>query len=207
MTKVYDGNRPLFHGVEKPPSFIEYDYTKVIVTSSLSKAWGMQGVRSGWMVCRNRGIMDWILNAREYTLQATSVIDEVIAAEALSTRCRNAILQRHLDNAQKGLQLLDAFVEKNSDVCSWTRPTAGATAFIRFINQNGEVVDDNDFCRQLLEGPGLLVTPGSLGFSNDDEHKDFRGYVRIQFTLDPSYLQKGLEMLDTFLQQRRRNCK
>ena len=195
----------MFHGPENfVTSFVEHEYTKVLSTASMSKAWGMPGVRTGWIICRDDSIMESLLNAREYTLQATSVIDEAIATETLSSRCSGAIVQRNLDNAQKGLQVLGAFVEKNKDVCSWIPPTGGATAFVKFVDQNGQAEDDNELCRLLLDQQGLLLSPGSLGFSDDKAQKDFRGYVRIQITLAPSYLQQGLDMLDAFLEQRRK---
>ena len=197
--------RPLYHGSDKtpPPSLVEHEYTKVVVTSSMSKVWGMASVRIGWIISRHHDILQSIFNGREYTLQNTSLIDETIAIEALSSRCRNAILNRHLDNATKGLELLDAFVKKNNDLTSWTRPTAGAISFVRFNTSNGEPVDDVEFCRQLLKDQQLLLTPGSLGFSDDERQDDFRGYVRIQFTLAPTYLQKALELLDIFLEKKR----
>lgn len=169
----------------------------------MSKVWGMASVRIGWIVSRDQDILQSIFNGREYTLQNTSIIDETIAIEALSSRCRNAILTRHLDNAEKGLALLDAFVKKNSDLVSWTRPTAGAITFIRFNTLNGEPVDDVAFCQQLLKEDGLLITPGNLGFSDDERQEDFLGYVRVQLTLDPAYFEKALKVLDTFLEKRR----
>ena len=169
----------------------------------MSKVWAMASVRIGWIISRDRDILHSILNGREYTLQNTSLIDETIATEALSSRCRNAILDRHLDNADKNLQLLDTFMKKNSDLTSWTRPTAGATAFIRITGSNGQVVDDVEFCRQLLKEQRLLLTPGSHGF-DDERQDDFRGYIRVQFTLVPEYFQKGLELLDAFLEKTRR---
>ena len=143
----------------------------------------MSGIRVGWIVCRDRQMLDLILNAREYTLQSTSFIDEVVATEALSPRCRPVILKRHLEYAQENLKLLDAFVKKNSGMCSWTRPTAGSTAFVKFSDANGAPVDDVDFCRQLLKEQGLLLSPGSLGFDDEELGKNgFRGYIRIHFT-------------------------
>ncbi|KAJ9608864.1 hypothetical protein H2200_006635 [Cladophialophora chaetospira] len=197
--------RPLYHGPDKipPPSLVEHDYPKIVVTSSMSKVWGMPSVRIGWIISRDRDILDSILNGREYTLQNTSLIDETIATEALSPRCRNAILERHLGNADQGLRLLDAFVEKNSDFISWTRPAAGATSFIRINDASGEVVDDVEFCRELLKDQGLLLTPGSLGFGDDGRQADFRGYVRVQFTQAPEYLHRGLELFDKFLEKKR----
>ncbi|OCT53946.1 putative aminotransferase [Cladophialophora carrionii] len=196
--------RPLYHEGPAPPSLVEHDYTKVVVTSSMSKVWAMSAVRIGWIISRDHSILDMILNAREYTLQSTSVLDEIVATEALSTRCRNTILDKHMRDAREGLHILDAFVERNKGVCSWTRPTAGSTAFIRFADANGDAVDDVEFCRGLLSEQGVLISPGSLGFDDDGSPNDFRGYVRIQLTLDPGHLARGLELIDAFLDTRRR---
>ena len=198
--------RPLYHDkVDLPPSLVEHDYSKVIVTSSMSKVWGMSGVRVGWMVCRDRQIIDTVLNGSQYTSQSTSFIDEIVATEALSSRCRPVLLKRHLEYAQKDLEMLDAFVKKNSDVCSWTRPTAGSTAFVKFSDSNGKPWDDVDLGYRLLESQGLLVAPGSLSFRDEDIGQvDFQGYVRINFTKAPDDMRKGLDLLDEFLAQRRK---
>jgi aspartate/methionine/tyrosine aminotransferase len=169
----------------------------------MSKVWALSAVRVGWIISRDRNILDLILNAREYTLQNTSALDEIVATEALSSRCRNTILNKHLRNAREGLKILDAFVERNRAICSWTRPTAGSTAFIRFADANGDAVDDVEFCRGLLNEQSLLISPGSLSFGDDEAKNDFRGYVRIQLTLDPEYLTSALELVDAFLAKRR----
>lgn len=207
--------RPLYHhgpAGEKqptPPSLVEHDYTRVVVTSSLSKVWGMSGARVGWIVCRDQSLLDAFVNARQYTFQATSSIDEVIATEALHpARCRPATLQRHLAYARQNLALLDAFVARNSDMCSWTRPTSGATAFLKFRSATtGEAFDDVEFCRALLRDKRVLLSPGSLCFSDSDDHDGrvaFKGYTRVHFTCLPDTLQKALELVDAFLAERRR---
>ncbi|OAG34725.1 hypothetical protein AYO21_11117 [Fonsecaea monophora] len=206
--------RPLFHGPPggastSVPSLVEHnEYSRVVVTSSMSKVWGMSGVRIGWIVSRDRDILDLVLNTRQYTVMSTSVIDEVVATEVLSPRCRPRILQRHLDYAQKNLALLEAFINKNSDMCSWTRPTAGAIAFVKFssppaADRQGQVDDDVEFCRQLLAEDGVLVSPGSLCFSTDGQ-RDFPGYVRVHFTVVPEYMEEALGVVDGFLAKRRK---
>jgi aspartate/methionine/tyrosine aminotransferase len=195
---------PLYHGDDaSPPSFVEHDYSKIVVTSSMSKVWAMSGVRIGWMICRDSVMVDTILNAREYTLQGTAVIDEVIATEALSDRCRPALLKRHLDYARQNLLALDAFVKENSDMVSWTRPTAGATAFVQFCQPGGQPMDDTALGRQMLRNEALLVTPGSVSFS-DGGRDDFRGYLRLHLTTTPANLHEGLARLNTFLEKVRR---
>ncbi|OAP56376.1 hypothetical protein AYL99_09555 [Fonsecaea erecta] len=197
--------RPLFHSpaATTTPSLVENTYSRVVVTSSMSKVWGMSGVRIGWMVSRDRDILALLLNTRQYTVMSTGLIDEVVATEALGPRCRPQILKRHLEYAQRNLAVLDAFVRKNSDMVSWVRPTAGAIAFVRFSSPDGQVVDDVEFCEQLLKEEGVLISPGSLCFSTEKQ-SDFCGYVRMHFTLTPEYLDKALEIVDAFLAKRRK---
>ncbi|KAI1611564.1 pyridoxal phosphate-dependent transferase [Exophiala viscosa] len=200
--------RPLFHAVQGEkmvPSFVEHEYGKVVVTGSMSKAWGLSGVRIGWIVCRDESLFELLVNARQYTFQSASVIDEVIATEVLSDRCRPAILKRHLEYAQKNLQLLEAFVNEHSDTLSWNKPTAASTAFIR-LSSNGKPMDDVEFCRAVLQEEGLLFSPGSLCFG-DEGQTALRGYVRVHFTLKPEAMVKALEAWDRFLAKMRQSLK
>ncbi|KAK5064406.1 hypothetical protein LTR84_000239 [Exophiala bonariae] len=196
--------RPLFHQSldQNVPSFVEHDYEKVVVTGSLSKVWGLTGVRVGWIVTKDQSLLKRLLNARQYTYQIGSMIDETIAAEVLSERCRPAILARHLGYAQENLQALQAFVDKNSDMCSWTKPTAGSTAFIK-LSLNGQPIDDVEFCNRILDEDGVLLMPGSLCF-REGEETDMGGYVRVHFTHFPDKTRKALDAWDRFLANQRK---
>lgn len=197
--------RPLYHGRTTIPSFVEHEYTKVITTSSMSKAWGMSGVRIGWIVCRDKGLTDLMSNTKQYIAQATSNIDEAIATECLSLRCRPAILKRHLNYAQQNLDLLEAFVKKNSDMCTWTRPTAGGTAFVKYHTVNGEAIDDVQFCKDLLEEYGVLLSPGSTSFG-EETPASWQGYTRMHITVLPEHMQKALAQTSTFLGEKRKTA-
>ncbi len=193
--------RPLFHdaSIGCPPSFVELSDSNenIIVTGSMSKAWGLSGVRTGWIVTRNAEILARCVNLSLYTTMALSTIDQVIATEALSDRCRPKILSRHLDLARENIAILTSFVEKNQRVCSWTRPSAGGTAFLQF-SKDGDSVDDVRFCLQLKEQKGILLAPGSLCFGLDAAH-DFRGFVRIHLTVQPERMASALDALGDFL--------
>lgn len=200
--------RPLFHDKASlqnpPPSFVKHDYEKVIVTGSMSKAWGLTGTRLGWIVSRDQSLLENFANTKFYTSESTGTIDELIVTEALSDRCRPTILQRHLRYAQENLSSLDKFTAKNKDLCRWTRPTAAATAFIQFLSSTGEPVNDVEFCRSLLDAKGVLLSPGSLFTDPSKQDRNFRGFVRVHFTVPPTRMTKSLELIDEFLQESRR---
>lgn len=190
--------RPLFHDSTTPPSFVELseETDSVIVTSSMSKVWGLSGARVGWIATKNAKILSDCFNLGLYTIMAVGTIDEVIAAEALSDRCRPQILAKHLEMAQKNLSLLESFVNRHAGV-SWIKPSSGATAFVRF-SSNGAPVDDVDFCLKLKEKKGVLLAPGSLAFGLAAA-QDFRGFVRMHITAPPEKVQAALEAIDEYL--------
>lgn len=193
--------RPLFHdaGVDCPPSFVELSehYQNIVVTGSLSKAWGLPGARVGWIATRNPTFLAQCAEMGLYSIMALSTLDEAVATEALSDRCRPRILKKHLELARTNIGLLSDFVDQNQKVCSWTRPNAGATAFIRFYNC-GAFVDDVDFCLKLLERHGVLTAPGSRCFGLRDA-QDFRGFVRFHLTVQQEVMQSALNELSDFV--------
>ncbi|KAJ5906470.1 uncharacterized protein N7473_003386 [Penicillium subrubescens] len=170
--------RPLFHDsnnqTDIPPSFIDlpppHAYENIIVTSSMSKAWGLSGTRVGWLATRSTSILSTCFNRGLYTIMALGSIDEAIAAEALSDRCRPQILNKHLAIARTNIALIEEFVGKNRDVCGWVRPSAGGTGFVRvYQKEKGEgdervPVDDVVFCRRLRGGEGGFVGAGESLF-------------------------------------------
>lgn len=192
--------RPLFHTDLTPPSFISLSIPsdKIVVTSSMSKAWGLSGTRIGWLATLNTSILSQCFDRGLYTIMSLSSIDSTIATEALSDRCRPQILARHLDIAQKNIALLDTFVESHKGLCEWIRPVGGGTGFVRFLDKKGEPVDDVLFCRGLKERKGVLAAPGSLCFGTRGE-EDFKGYVRVHVTVDPGVMEKALVAIGEFL--------
>lgn len=192
--------RPLFHAHEHenaiPPSFIELSTPSdnIVVTSSMSKAWGLSGTRIGWLATKNPSILSQSFDHGLYTIMALSSIDSAIAAEALSERCRPQILAKHLDLARTNVALLDKFVADNAGRCSWVKPTAGGTGFMRFLDEKGVPVDDVEFCKEIKKLKGVLFAPGSLCFGTRGE-VDFRGYVRVHVTVDPEVMKKALVAL------------
>lgn len=141
---------------------------------------------------------------RLYTVQAASIIDELIATEVMGPRCRSAILAKHYQIANTNLGLIQAFIDRNSSVAEWTRPTAGAVAFIKFRDpKSGMEVDDVEFAQRLLDRKRVIVSPGSLCFEipleKGEENREFRGRFRVHFTAGTESVRRGLELIEEFL--------
>lgn len=194
--------RPLFHGIspvdeEYPPSMVSMGYEKTIVTGSMSKAYSLAGIRVGWVASRDSSIIEAIAAARQYTTISVSQLDDRIASYALSPAVVHALLSRNIQLAKTNLELLDAFIDKYSEFCSWVKPMAGTTALVRF-EKDGNAVDDVEFCKDLIEKTKVMVVPASKCFGNG---KDFKGFVRFGYVGDTEVLKEALGKLGHYLQK------
>lgn len=194
--------RPIFHGIspadpEFPPSLLSLGYDNVVTTGSMSKAYSLAGIRVGWIASRNKEIVDRCMVSRDYMTISVSQIDDAVATQALAPYTIHSLLHRNIQLAKTNLAILEKFIESHRWACDWTKPRAGTTAFVRF-SKMGRPVDDELFCRLLLEKTGVLIVPGSRCFGRDGE---FRGYVRIGFVSETDVLEKGLEKLRQFMKE------
>ncbi|KAM0276863.1 hypothetical protein ACHAQH_006339 [Verticillium albo-atrum] len=193
--------RPLFHELYEdptslPPSITGLGYENVLATGSMSKAYALAGIRLGWITSPSKDIIARIASARDYTTISVSQLDDQVATYALSPAVRNPLLRRNVELARTNKALVEAFIEKHKGVCSWVRPTAGTTAFVRF-ERGGEVVDDVALCKDVLEKTKVFFVPGSKCFGDGE---DFKGYVRIGYVCHTDVLQNGLEKLGEYLE-------
>ncbi|TRX95001.1 hypothetical protein FHL15_004086 [Xylaria flabelliformis] len=191
--------RPLYHGLPEsdiPPSALSLGYQKVVATSSMSKAWALAGIRLGWIASRDKGIIEQLAMARDYTTISVSQLDDQVARYALSAEVRPALLRRNIELARTNLALLEKFVQDHADVCSWVKPTAGTTAFIRFSQKNGKPIDDEAFCKDVLDKSKVMFLPGTRCFGHGH---DFNGFVRIGYVNGTDVVQKALENLHAYV--------
>ncbi|GAP92130.2 putative aminotransferase class I and II [Rosellinia necatrix] len=189
--------RPLFHGaVKTPPSALSLGYERVVATASMSKAWALAGIRVGWIASRDKSIIERLAVARDYTTISVSQLDDQVARFALGADVAPALLARNVALARTNLALLEAFVRDHAGVCSWVKPTAGTTAFVRFSYRDGRPVEDEAFCKDVLEKTKVMFLPGARCFG--DGHS-FHGYVRIGYVSSTDVLREALEKLGAYV--------
>ncbi len=131
-------------------------YERGITTGSVSKALGLQGLRTGWMICRDRTMIMDALILRENASEIMNVLGEHIAAIALRPdRLAPAMAQARADGAAN-LALLDDFI-RNQPRLSWVRPEAGLIGLARLEGEPAE-----PFARRLLAAPyKTFLLPGT----------------------------------------------
>jgi aspartate/methionine/tyrosine aminotransferase len=192
--------RPLFHSIsptdpEFPPSVLSLHYPKAVATGSMSKAFALAGIRIGWVASRDSSIIEACASARDYTNISVSQVDDQIATFALDQSCVHALLGRNIQLAKTNLEILGNFLNKHAAICSWVRPRAGTTAFVRF-SRDGKAVNDVEFCKALQRKTGVFVAPGNECFGEEHE---WHGFVRIGYVCETEVLKEGLAQVDTFL--------
>ena len=128
---------------------------RAISVSSLSKAFGVPGVRVGWLVTRDRALGEQFLAAKEQIGICGSVLDEAVARHVLEGR--DAFLARVRPEMQRRRDLVQAWVDGEPRV-EWVRPSGGVVGFPRMSMPS--TFDAPTFYRRLLEDHGTYVGPG-----------------------------------------------
>jgi len=170
--------------VEKPTLAAALD-SRAISVSSLSKAYGLPGLRIGWIVCRDEALLEDFLAAKEQIFICNSVVDETIARQFLEKK--DEFLPRIRERTARNYALLRGFLAEKRWL-EWVEPQAAVVAFPRF---RAEIdVDVEAFYRLLLAEYRTMVGPGHW-FEMDDR------YMRIGFGWpDEAAMRQGLGSID-----------
>ncbi len=144
-------------------------YERGVSLGALAKAYGLAGLRIGWISAQDRALYGAMATIKDYLTICSSAPSEFLAALAL--RHSDALLERVRRIAVANLDRLDAFFARWPTLFDWKRPRAGTTAFPRYLGGGSEA-----FCTRLVAGANVLLLP-STAFDAGDEH--FRvGYGR-----------------------------
>ncbi|MVM38403.1 aminotransferase class I/II-fold pyridoxal phosphate-dependent enzyme [Spirosoma sp. HMF3257] len=141
----------------------------VISVSSLSKAFGVPGIRIGWIICRDTELMREFLAAKEQIMITNSVVDEQIALHILQQQ------QRRLQEAHQHIRTNFAIIKSffaQTPYLDWVEPTAGVVCFPRL--KAGFSINTTTFYESLYSTYQTLVGPGHW-FEQD------KTYMRIGF--------------------------
>lgn len=128
---------------------------RAISVSSLSKAFGIPGIRIGWLVTRDAALQERFLAAKEQIGICGSVIDEGIARGMLQRR--DAFLATLLPDMAKRRDIVQAWIDREPRV-DWVWPEGGVVGFPRL--NVGADFDLDRFYARLLEDHGTYVGPG-----------------------------------------------
>ena len=167
----------------RPPAFADVN-ARAVSLGGLSKAYGLAGLRIGWLATRDPRRFAALSAFKDYTTLCNSAPSELLAALAL--RHAGPLVERNLGLIRANLDRLDRFFEAHRDLFAWHRPQAGSIAFPRLLR--GKV---DEFCADLVAKTGVLLLPGTL------YGEDFGGAFRVGF--GRKNLPEALERLEAYL--------
>ncbi|KAJ9424390.1 pisatin demethylase [Fusarium oxysporum] len=127
----------------------------VLSVCSLSKSFGMPGVRIGWLITTNKTLQETFLAAKEQISISGSVINEWIAIDVLSRR--EKILSDTTHEMRARLQMVESWIE-SEELLEWVKPTGGVVCFPR-IKQEPKG-GFSAFYERLLNKHATYVGPG-----------------------------------------------
>jgi len=137
-------------------------YDNVIVTNSLSKAYGLAGLRIGWALAPY-SMIEALWRRHEYAVIAAAGPSMMLAEIALNGAKRLALIQRQKDLTSEGRRILADWVREQKGRFSWEAPPATSIAFVR-SHLSLSSVELADYIRKKVS---VLVAPGAyLGTEN-----------------------------------------
>jgi aspartate/methionine/tyrosine aminotransferase len=166
-------------------------HDRTLITNGLSKAYGLPGLRTGWLVGTPKTIDD-IKPYRDYTTLAPVTLSDRLAQVALEPKRRAKILARTRGIIQKNYPIVKDWLEDHGTLFSHVPPTAGAICYVRYNMK----MNSSELAERLRKEKSVLVVPG--------DHFSMDGYMRIGTGLPTDYLLKGLERVDELLRKLRR---
>lgn len=155
---------------------------RVIVTSGLSKAYGLPGLRIGW-VAGPPDIVEQLWGVHDYTSIAPGALNDLLARVALSASGRERLLARTRGIIRANYQVLRSWLDKRKKHFEHVPPEAGAISFIKYSHP----INSTQLVERLRTEQSVLVVPG--------DHFEMDGYLRIGFGSAPEHLIGSLERI------------
>jgi aspartate/methionine/tyrosine aminotransferase len=168
-------------GDETTPSFYGR-YDKVLAMGSMSKAYGLPGLRLGW-IAGPPETLDAIWARHEYIALSATMLSNKLAALALSPEVRPRLLRRARDYVRGGFSVLQAWMERHGETFRLVPPQAAAIAFARYRLEIGST----ELAERLRKEKSVLLVPG--------DHFGMDHFLRISFGLPEEYLLPALDRI------------
>lgn len=167
-------------------------YERGLSLNVMSKAYGLPGLRIGWIATRDREVLSRMERAKHYLSICNSGPSEVLALVALNAS--EYILKRNRGIIDDNLKLLNAFFADYPKLFEWAVPDGGCIGYPRYAGDDGV----ERFCEELVEQSGVLLLPASVYSSalNTTPTDRFRiGFGRANTG-------EGLQVLREFMETR-----
>lgn len=136
---------------------------RAVSVGVMSKAYGLAGLRIGWIAARDPELLRRVITIKDYTSVCASAPAEVLATIAL--RARDRVVGRCRDIVAANLAHVDGFMDRWAEHVAWVRPRGGTVGFPR-LRADWPV---DEFVDELVTRHGVLLLPGGV-FDDRDNH-------------------------------------
>lgn len=161
-------------------------YDRLICVAGLSKAYGLPGLRIGWLVGPAPIVADaWARH--DYTTIGPAGASDHLATLALQPAVRERLLARTRGILRQNYPVLEQWLKSFGPSFSWVPPQAGAISWVRYRSR----VDGETLVERVRAGQSVLLVPG--------EHFGMPGYLRFGFGNELTELLAALEATATGL--------
>jgi aspartate/methionine/tyrosine aminotransferase len=161
-------------------------YDKVIITSGLSKAFGLPGLRIGWIVAPPKTIAK-LCHYRDYTTLTPTMLSDRLARIVMEPARREKVLERTRAIVRRNLPKLESWIHSHDDIFTYTPPMAGAITYFKYKLP----ITSTKLFDKLRVERSVLITPG--------DHFGGGRYIRVGFGYDVDYTLRGLARVDVTL--------
>jgi aspartate/methionine/tyrosine aminotransferase len=158
---------------------------RAIITSGLSKAYGLPGLRIGWIVAPP-ALVASLWSYHDYTTIAPGALSDRLARVALQPERRARLFDRTRGILRKNLPLIEEWLRAAGGF-RWIRPEAGAIVYVRYEHP----INSTQLVTRLREEKSVLIVPG--------DHFGMDGYLRLGYGEPPDYNRGGLDRLRDLL--------
>jgi hypothetical protein len=155
---------------------------RVIVTSGLSKAYGIPGVRIGW-IAAPRDVIAECWSQHDYLTIGPNKISDAVARVAVQPETREKLYARTRAILQHNLPIMRQWVESFQGFLTFREPQAGALCLVRYNSP----MPSYPLCERVRVNQSVLIVPGS--------HLGLEGYVRLWLGGKPEFLTEGLRRI------------
>ena len=157
---IYLFSDEVYRGLERRPELqlpqAAEVYERGLSLNVMSKAYGLPGLRVGWIACRDRALLSRMEHMKHYLSICNATLSEHLAIIALKARERIVVRNRALIDGN--LESVNAFFAEFADLFDWQVPDGGCIGFPRYKGQDGV----ESFCKRLAEEIGVVLLPSSI---------------------------------------------
>lgn len=169
---------------ERIPSPMRGRYEKGISVGTVSKPFGVPGLRIGWFAAPEE-IVQAAWGLRDYVSLSPAKLSDLITT--VLVRYREAVFARNAAIIGRNLETASTWFRDNADLASWVAPRAGLLGMMRYTAD----IDSTTLADRLAGETGVMLAPGdAFGMP---------GTLRIGIGQDPEIFREGLEKTAAFL--------